>query len=572
MVLIEVEEEDDDDDDQHGPGKDVCLADLPECVLSTIYSRVPPSVLSQHRGVCSKFRLLCPAGPMHSPVRLRLRYDTGQAADVVPALPRFLCRLGADMDVELSVHGCCSANAQTQHAATRFPVFDTVLDAISERGLTRLTSLSIYADASTRRWALPYETIAAIIACNTRLTDLCICGIPLEERGLRLLSEAFTIVGVTLRTLNLQSASSQRKLAVDALSPLLRASSLTSLQFADTDLSGERSAELARSLSSPYHLRSLKLTACNLGVKDIVLLGPAIHSDLTDLDLSQNKIGPPCLSSLAPSFRNLTHLDLSYNFSSTEGLAALAPYLPWLTRLQTLLMAAYTTSVLEVGDAPVIDGDDNGGAGGAQGEARLVVRALRTFLEAMVDLTGRAPNVMTRLDLSYIPLGNAGLGLLRGFGGHRSLETLRLDSTRLGTRGAMGLALGVEFLSSLRHLSVANNLVLKEGILALARALVTAAAPLQTFHLQGNNIGALGAICLASVLPFLTSLQRIDISSNMLGVSGANAVCASLLAHPDLLTVRMKDNSLGTYSRQITAEARNSLCLSSPCLTTLDLE
>ena len=570
MVLIAVEDASDDDDDQHGPGKDACLADLPECILSSIYSRVPPSRLSQHRGVCSKFRMLCPAGPMHSPVRLRLRYDTGRAADVVPALPQFLCRLGADMDVELSVHGYCSANSQTHPFNVYCRMFDTVLDAVSERGLTQLTSLSIYADASTRTWALPYETIAAIIACNTRLTDLCICGIPLEERGLRLLSEAFTITGVKLRSLNLQLASSQRKLAVDALSPLLTASSLTSLQFADTDLSGERSAELARSLSSPYHLRSLKLKACNLGIKDIVLLGPAIHSDLTDLDISQNKIGPPGLSSLAPSFRNLTHLDLSYNFSGTEGLAALAPYLPWLTRLQTLLMAAYTVSVLEVGDAPVINGD--GGAGDAQEEARLMLRALRTFLEAMVDLTGRAPNVMTRLDLSHIPLGNAGLGWLRGFGGHRSLETLRLDSTRLGTRGAMGLALGVEFLSSLRHLSVANNLVLKEGILALARALVAAAAPLQTFYLQGNKIGALGAICLASVLPCLTSLQRIDISSNVLGVSGANAVCASLLAHPHLLTVRMKDNSLGTFSRQITAEARNSLCLSSPCLTTLDLE
>jgi len=549
MVIIAIEEAGDDVTDEevaYLPSEEaVGLVDLPDCVLSSIYARIPPAMLSKQRVVCSRFRFLCP-GP--GPVQLQLRCDTGRCAGGVPALPLFLSRLGPEVDVELTLRSYCSGDAATQPGLAHRHAFDAIVDATSERGLTRLTRLSLNADSSTRAWTLPYESIAAIIACNTRLVALSLRGVPLEEKGLGLLSEAVVLAGVGLQSLDLEPVTTHSRLSVHALCPLLRGSSLTSLRLAGADLAGEGCAMLAECLSNPQQqLRSLKLIACNVGPGDLECLGRSG---------ARPKI-----------FAGLTKLDLCGNFGGTHGLEAVSPFLAHLTRLHTLRVAARPECDDMAG--PANAGNAGASANGDGAEARIRLRRLRLFSVAMVDLMERAPNRLMHLDLSHIPLSNVGLLWLRR--SSRRLETLRLDSTSLGTQGAMCLAHGLELLSSLRTLSVANNLIMKEGVLALGRALMLTAPPLEVVNLAGNNLGALGAICFASVLRSLTTLQSLDLSDNLLGVSGVHAVCVSLGAHPSLRSVQMRNNCLGAYGSQIASESRSSLILSSTGLTELDI-
>ena len=576
MVIINIdigdqsseEEEGDEVADDDDNNVVVGLVDLPDCVLSSIYAHIPSPMLPTHRVVCSRFRLLCP-GPS-GPVQLRLRCDTGRCAGDIPALPLFLSKLGPEVDVELSVHSYCSSVAATQPGLAHRHAFDAIVDATSERGLTRLTKLSLHVDISTRAWTLPFESIAAIIACNTRLVQLSLRGVPLEEKGLGLLSEAVVVAGVDLQSLDLEPGNTHSRLSVHALCPLLRASSLTSLRLAGADLAGQGCAMLAECLSNPQQqVRSLKLIACNLGSGDLVCLGQAIYAkDLYELDLGNNQIGRGGgLVYLAPVFAGLTNLDLCGNFDGTHGLQAVSPFLFHLTRLHTLRMAANAQSDVIAVHA---NGDNAGANVNGDGTAAgLRIRILRLFSVSMVDLMARAPSELMHLDLSHIPLSNVGLLWLRR--SSRSLETLRLDSTRLGTQGAMCLAHGLELLSCLRTLSVANNLIMKEGILALGRALMLAAPPLETLNLAGNNLGALGAICLASVLPSLTTLESLELCDNLLGVSGVNAVCVSLRSHSFLRTVQMRNNCLGVYGSQIASESKSSLILASTGLTELDI-
>jgi hypothetical protein len=74
-------------------------------------------------------------------------------------------------------------------------ILDTILDATIERGLTNVTRLALNASESNPAAFTRSNTLAAILACNSRLTALSFSGMPLEDEALPLLAEAVQIAG-----------------------------------------------------------------------------------------------------------------------------------------------------------------------------------------------------------------------------------------------------------------------------------------------------------------------------------------------------------------------------------------
>jgi hypothetical protein len=213
-----------------------------------------------HRRVCAKFcQQLCLHGCNARPLRLHLSYDTGNCStDCVPSIPPpCVC---SQVEVEISTF--CSAGATSQPERAHRQIFDTVLDAVLERGLTQLTRLALHAHHSTRVFTLPYNTIAAIITSNPCLTGLSLRGMPLDPQGLGFLSEAVELGGVQLTSLDLVVASEwgggggrgkgwgEGDSLVEALDVMLSSSSLTSLQLVHAYVSGSAATALARALTS----------------------------------------------------------------------------------------------------------------------------------------------------------------------------------------------------------------------------------------------------------------------------------------------------------------------------------
>jgi hypothetical protein len=358
MVIVDVEDHDSSDDDVHinslpslapltlgmqegvesGTGLDATvsaggmgLSDLPECLLLAIYALVP-ELMREHRGVSTKFRQhLCP-GAEQSLVRLHLHYDTGRcSAERVPKLPLFLQR-NEHCDVEIQISSYCSAGAMTQPDRAHREIFDAILDAASphDRGLTQLTRLAVHTHFSARVFTLPYDIIAAIMVCNTRMSSLSLKGMPFESAGLRVLGEAVQLGGLELRSLELEA--SLISVGVEALEPVLP--SLTSLDLSHLDLSGTGASMLTRALLRSS--RSIRDTTKNNSGKCVSANGNNSGGGGDDdtviirkLRLRDCKLGPiemiPLQQLLARATR-LESLDLSCNALNSIGLAQVLQY------------------------------------------------------------------------------------------------------------------------------------------------------------------------------------------------------------------------------------------------------
>ena len=357
MVIVDVEDHDSSDDDVHinslpslAPltlglaegvesgrglaatvaGGGMGLSDLPECLLLAIYALVP-ELMREHRGVNSKFRQnLCP-GAEQSLVRLHLHYDTGRcSAERVPKLPLFLKR-NEHCDVEIQISSYCSAGAITQPDRAHREIFDAILDAASphDRDLTQLTRLAVHTHFSARVFTLPYDIIAAIMVCNTRMSSLSLKGMPFESAGLRVLGEAVQLGGLELRSLELEA--SLISVGVEALEPVLP--SLTSLDLSHLDLSGTGASMLTRALLRSS--RSIRDISKNNSGKCVSTSGNSSGGGDDDeviirkLRLKDCKLGPiemiPLQQLLARATR-LESLDLSCNALNSIGLAQVLHY------------------------------------------------------------------------------------------------------------------------------------------------------------------------------------------------------------------------------------------------------
>lgn len=411
---------------------------LPECVLASIYARVPELAVP-HRRVCSRFYQQLCVGPAQGVLRLRLRCGamccaTAGAPHAVPALPAFVARLHPECQVQVQVTTCggeCSGYEKWVGQA-----LDSVLDACSERGLTSITDLVLHVERPERAQTLPCETLAAILVCNPRLTGLSLRGFALDTATLPLLAEAINHAGLKLQSVNLGGTGDRAPAETLESVRHLLSTSLTSLNLSNSMLYDVGATGLAAALQQTpcSSMRALGLSATGIGPFATVALRQIVMSarHLERLDLSDNALMTMGLVNVAAAFTELrlTDLNLARTAGGERGMAIIASALCSLSCLSSLSLAALHASPLRLAATPAPGprggrvatahaypsdaGGSGAGAGGNRApgqdadmddvfaQTREGVHVLSNELSRMFS-AGQLSQ-LTSLDLSHIPL------------------------------------------------------------------------------------------------------------------------------------------------------------------------
>jgi uncharacterized protein (TIGR02996 family) len=357
------------------------------------------------------------------------------------------------------------------------------------------------------------------------LRALILDGFSLGDGRLRPLLEGKQLANLT--TLSLQGGGGsdfEEPVPIGPTDVALLANSPTLANLTSLDLSGNAvdAESLSGLLSSPHmaNLRELvvagnRLTAETIGPLARVGPGPRLRS----LSLAWNPIGDRGAQVLATAdfCEVLQNLDLDTCKITAHGVQALAKA-PWMAHLCRL------------------DLDHN--SAGADG-IRALLRALNSGeLGALhlrdndlgyeaLDLLVESPSLrgLLFLDLGQNGFGNDGVEALVGAAHLGQLRKLRLDSCNIDAEGARRLR-QAPWLPGLVRLVLSNNPLRAEGLGAL----------LQDSGLDGINELGLGSCQLAhKEIETLASsppreLHWLDLSNNMLGPAGAEALAGSPLA------------------------------------------
>ena len=123
--------------------------------------------------------------------------------------------------------------------------------------------------------------------------------------------------------------------------------------------------------------------------------------------------------------------------------------------------------------------------------------------------------------------------------GFKSLQVLRLNGNGLGDDGAIILAEGLKFHSSLQELDLSMNKISATGVTALMHS----ACPLQTLCLSFNNIGDDGATEVAHKLK-CKSLMKLDVLDCGIGIDGAEAL-ADAISSDRIVDLDLSKNYFG---------------------------
>ena len=235
---------------------------------------------------------------------------------------------------------------------------------------------------------------------------------------------------------------------------------LCDLRIEHDDLGADGVALLAA--GAPGNLRSLHLRGCNLDDRGLACLGdmpPLPH--LSELDLTQCRFGAPGLAALAhwPGLASVQTLRIGANYPRAEGAAALARS-PHRAALRTLDL-----SNAPFGGDPPREGQFLGDAGLEALLDASPYAQLRTLLLSSHQLSPRAGEILasanfaklTHLDLSFNPIGDAGLRALLCAPWLSRVQVLNLRYTEIGAEGATAL-LESPPLENITHLELwANN-------------------------------------------------------------------------------------------------------------------
>lgn len=298
--------------------------------------------------------------------------------------------------------------------------------------------------------------------------------------------------------------------------------------------------------------RRLDLSSRGLTDQDIErLTGSVALESITELDLSDNLIGPAGAASLGASSHlgRLSRLDLSFNRLGSAGLTSLTEC-EALASLKALGLAENgigqrgVTALIEAG-WELIELDLRGNDIGADG-----ARAL-----------GHSDSLskLRHLRLDGNRIGSDGAAALAASPQLTGVQALDLGNNGIGPAGAAALAVST-YIGNLVRLGLARNDLGREGLelLASSRGLDS----LEDFDLSGNGIGASGAMLLAAA-PVSRRFRNLDISDNGLGDAGL----AGLLGAPHLAALR----GLSVAGNKVTSAGAALLSGAMPQLAELDI-
>ncbi|XP_045039370.1 ribonuclease inhibitor isoform X2 [Desmodus rotundus] len=175
-------------------------------------------------------------------------------------------------------------------------------------------------------------------------------------------------------------------------------------------------------------------------------------------------------------------------------------------------------------------------------------RALASTLRAMPSLR--------ELDLSYNPLGDAGLQLLcEGLLDPQChIESLELQYCSLSAASCQPLAAVLRARPELKELVLNSNDFGEAGTRTLCQALVDSACLLESLKLESCGLTSANCQDLCGVLAAKASLRDLELGDNRLGDVGVAALC------PGLLSPGCQLKTLWLWECDITAGGCRDLC------------
>jgi Leucine Rich repeat len=135
-----------------------------------------------------------------------------------------------------------------------------------------------------------------------------------------------------------------------------------------------------------------------------------------------------------------------------------------------------------------------------------------------------------------------------------SLHKLNINGQIIGAVGAIALADALQVNQSLQELTLDRTFLGDDGAVALADALRVNQS-LQELVLFNTNIGDEGAVALADALRVNTSLQKLDLMSNDIGTDGAVALADALKVNQSLQKLGLRWNNIGDDGTVALADA-----------------
>ena len=264
----------------------------------------------------------------------------------------------------------------------------------------------------------------------------------------------------------------------------------------------------------------------------------------TKLDLSGKEVGVVggmVVAGLLPVMASLTSIDLSHNDFGPEGAEALAPAIafnPSMTectlRGNHLGVEGWTTIFNALCDSPasrISTWDLSGERLGPE-----IAEPLANYIYVTASLTS--------IDLEHNQLGAEGVkALAPALRDSPSLASIDLYNNNLGAEGAKALAPALRDSASVTCLDVRHNGISGDGASQLSAAVLgnpkmenfneipikeMRANSLIELDLSGKEVGVVGCMVVAGLLPVMASLTNISLARSKLGEEGSKIICSAL--------------------------------------------
>lgn len=251
------------------------------------------------------------------------------------------------------------------------------------------------------------------------------------------------------------------------------------------------------------------------------------HADkVTEVVLSQNSYGPEACKAISESLSHCINLRIA-NLSDI--------FVGRLRDEMVQSMQYLSTSLLNCPNLEVLNVRDN--AFGPDG-----VRAFAILLET-------CPN-LKELNVTNDGLGPEGAHLIAEAlkkNSNLKLEVFEAGRSRLENKGIIELAQVFGQMRSLRKISIPQNGIKKEGMIALFRNLISN-TELQMIEVNDNYLNdEEAAQCLSACIESLSYLSIVNIGDCMLGDKGASKVFNALKnSNPHLMELYVQYNELST--------------------------
>ena len=285
-------------------------------------------------------------------------------------------------------------------------------------------------------------------------------------------------------------------------------SSLSELHIDKNNITEEAADDIAAVVQQNSKLRLLNLSDNDLKTDGIVKIARALKkiSSLNGLYIGKNSITEEAADDIADlllSNNKLQMLDLSRNYIKTAGIIKVARALQKVSSLTGLYVS------------------EN-------------------------NITKEAAD-----DIATVILNNT------------SLRTLDINRNKLQTIGIIKLARALQNISSLTRLCVNCNSITEEAGDQIASVVLNNSNMLQTLDLGCNDLKTAGIVKVAKALQNITSLTELYINSNGITDEAANDIAAVIQHNSNLETLDLSDNMLQvTGAKKLTQTVlKHNMCV-----------